>query len=434
MSKINSEQIKKYYNDILISHDKLKNIVKYTPLEFIKRLSNKYNSKVYFKREDQQIVRSYKIRGAYNNIININKKDIYNGIVCASAGNHAQGVAYICNILKIKGHIFMPKITTKQKIDKVKFFGENFIDIKLVGNNYDDSYKSALVFAKKNNIKFVHPFDSIETIIGQGTLGIEIIKDMPDVNYIIVPIGGGGLLAGICLAIKNINPNCNILGIDPAGAPKMFISLKKGNPVKLDNIDPFIDGAALKQVGDIPFKIISQYIKKVLLVEEGKVCNEMIDIYQYEGIITEPAGALSVAALEQVKDIIKGKKVVCIISGGNNDIKRYNEIIDRSMIFQKLKYYFILKYNNSISILRQLINSLDVISKNNFILFNINNTQSFFLEFKLNNINYIKKIINCFKQNNISYENINNNYQSILHIKRNYLINNNSLYLGIGHN
>lgn len=330
--------------DVERAHELLKKIVTHTPLQYNARLSDKYGASIYFKREDQQIVRSYKIRGAYCNIYSLDPAQREKGVVCASAGNHAQGFAYSCSLMKIKGFVFMPQVTPKQKIRRVQNFGGEWVTIELVGNTFDEAAHVASKFCLENNLTYVHPFDNLHTIAGQGTVGHEILEDMPDVEVVIVPVGGGGLISGVSAFLKDKNPAIQVIGVDPQGAPKMVEALKAGYPVNLDKIDNFIDGAAVKKAGDITFEFVKKYTTKVIAVAEGKVCTNMIELYQNEGLTIEPAGALSVAALDALQDQIHGKKVVCIISGGNNDIARYPEVIDRSLIYEGLKHYFIVEF------------------------------------------------------------------------------------------
>lgn len=336
----------------------LKGIVTHTPMHRVPRLSEEYEADIWFKREDLQLVRSYKIRGAYNTIVNLETQAARRGVVCASAGNHAQGVAYSCRLMKIKGHIFMPQVTPRQKVEKVRSFGGEWIRVELTGTTYDEAYEQALGFCQDRNMTFVHPFDNIDTIIGQGTVGVEIFEDHPDAEVLVVPVGGGGLLAGLSLLAKHVNPACRIIGVDPAGAPKMVEALREGGPVRLESIDPFVDGAAVRQVGSLPFNICSIFSDKVIATREGKVCGTMIELYQQEGIIAEPAGVLSVAGLDQLRDDIRGKKVVCVLSGGNNDLARYPEVIERSLIYEGLKHYFIIEFAQQPGQLRTFLNKV----------------------------------------------------------------------------
>lgn len=333
-------------------------VVRHTPLHPVPRLSEKYQAEIYFKREDQQVVRSYKIRGAYNTMINLEADARRRGVVCASAGNHAQGVAYSCKMMQVKGHIFMPEVTPRQKLEKVRSFGGDWVRIELVGTTYDEAYEQAIAYCQAQKMTFLHPFDHIETIIGQGTVGTELFADLPDAEVIIVPVGGGGLLSGVSVVARHLNPDCKVYGVDPAGAPKMVEALREGSPVRLDTMDPFIDGAAVRQVGAIPFHICSLFAERVIATREGKVCSTMIELYQQEGIIAEPAGVLSIAALDQLKDEIRGKKVVCILSGGNNDLARYPEVIERSLVYEGLKHYFIIEFAQKPGELRTFLNKV----------------------------------------------------------------------------
>ncbi len=348
--------------EITLAYERIKDVVRKTPLEYSKRLSIKYGAEIYLKREDLQEVRSYKIRGAFNFIFSLTQEERHRGVVCASAGNHAQGFAYSCNLLKIRGIVIMPEITPRQKNQRVKLFGDGFVDIELIGTTFDESSAAATEFCEKNNMVFVHPFDDLRTIAGQGTVGLEIYSDLPEVDFILAPIGGGGLVSGISLYFQEKNSKTKLIGVDPAGAPKMATALKTGYPVTLEKIDTFIDGAAVKRAGNLTYEIISANLEKVLVSEEGKVCTTMIELYQNEGIVAEPAGALALSALDQVKEEIKGKKVVCILSGGNNDILRYPEIMERSLIYEGLKHYFIVEFAQKPGQLRTFVEK--ALSKN----------------------------------------------------------------------
>ncbi|BDQ04758.1 MAG: L-threonine dehydratase biosynthetic IlvA [Candidatus Dojkabacteria bacterium] len=334
---LTAETIQKAYQNI-------KNVVNHAPLQYSARLSNKYKAKIYLKREDLQTVRSYKIRGAYNLISSLSEEEKSRGVICASAGNHAQGFAYACASLGIRGIVYMPEVTPVQKINKVKKFGGQFVHIELVGRTFDEAFQASKRRAEDDGLVYVHPFDDERTIAGQGTVGIEILEDLPDTDIIIVPIGGGGLISGISTYAKSVISGIKVFGVDPAGAPKAVEALNVGHPVELTNIDTFIDGAAIKKIGTITFNIIKEKVDKVFVVPEGKVCTSMIELYQEEGIIAEPAGALAVAALDSVESDTQGKNVVCIISGGNNDISRYPEIMERSLIYEGLKHYFIIEF------------------------------------------------------------------------------------------
>src|SRR3990167_5199583 len=324
------------------AREHLRGVVRETPLQFHKGLSEKFGAKIYLKREDLQVVRSYKLRGAYNRMRLLTAPEKKRGVVCASSGNHAQGVAFSCNALKIKGIIFMPVVTPNQKIEKVKHFGGKYAEIKLVGNTFDDASIASKVFTKENNMNYVHPFNDPFTIAGQGTVGKEIYEKLDGkIDYLISTIGGGGLICGVSTYLKNKNKKIKCIGVEPEGAASMYEALKKGKVVTLEKIDTFVDGAAVKTVGELTYKICRQNLEKVIRVPSGKDCTAMIELYQNEGIIAEPAGALAVASLDDLAQNIKGKTVVCIISGGNNDILRYPEIMERSLVYQGRKHYFI---------------------------------------------------------------------------------------------
>ena len=310
-----------------------------------RELSSRYNAKVFLKREDLQIVRSYKIRGAYNKIKSLDADQLKNGVVCASAGNHAQGVAFSCNHLGIKGHIYMPTTTPKQKIEQVKMFGNGQIEIVLTGDTFDTSNKLAMNFAKENNKTFIHPFDDPKTIEGQATIGLEILQDSKEkIDYIFVPIGGGGLASGVGAYIKSISPETKVIGVEPAGAAGMKASVDNGGVVELDKVDKFVDGAAVKKVGEYTYDICKEVLDDIVVVPEGAVCTTILELYNKSAIVVEPAGALSITALRFYADKIKGKNVVCIVSGSNNDIARSEEIKEKSLLYEGLKHYFIVRF------------------------------------------------------------------------------------------
>ena len=336
---------------------KLKEVVKKTPLQFNGRLSKLYGAKVYFKREDLQEIRSYKIRGAFNKMIHLTNKERSQGVVTASAGNHAQGVALSCTKLKIKGIVFMPVVTPTQKIERVKYFGDGYVQIKLVGQSYDESTKAAKEYSHKSKAVYIPAFDDKSVINGQGTVGKEIFEELKGkVDLVLVPIGGGGLISGVSIYLKEKNKNIKVFGVEAKGADCMDKSLKVGKIISLDSVDTFCDGCAVKTPGKLNFDICKKYVDTIILVDTGYVAKAIVDIYQNEGIITEPAGALSISALENIKDKIKGKTVVCIISGGNNDLLRYPEILERSLAFQQKKYYFLIDFAQKPGQLKKFVN------------------------------------------------------------------------------
>jgi len=338
---------------------RLKGIVEHTPLMRNFNLSENYDCNLFLKREDLQVVRSYKIRGAYNKMSSMPKKDLAKGIVCASAGNHAQGVALACSKLGVDGKIYMPGTTPKQKIDKVRRFGKDRVEIVLGGDTFDASYKMALADSEENNKTFVHPFNDEKVIEGQATVGLEILEDCDqDIDFVFVAIGGGGLASGLGSCLKQISPKTKIIGVEPEGAAAMYQSMQKNELVTLEKIDPFVDGAAVQRVGDITFNFCKNIIDDMVLVPEGKVCSTILQLYNEEAIVAEPAGALTIAALDFYKEKIKGKNVVCVVSGGNNDITRTEEIKERSLLYEGLKHYFLIRFPQRAGALREFLNNV----------------------------------------------------------------------------
>jgi threonine dehydratase len=341
--------------DIIIANQMIKDVVLRTPLQRNEYLSNLYDCNIYLKREDLQVVRSFKIRGAFYMIQSLSPEERSKGVVCASAGNHAQGVAYSCSKLGINGKIFMPTTTPRQKVDQVKRYGGSFVEVILTGDTFDDSYFEAKTYCDNHQMSFVHPFDDYRTIAGQGTIGMEIMNDIDKVDMLFAGIGGGGLVAGVSTYMKGINPNCTIIGVEPQGAPSMKRSIEAGEVITLDKIDPFVDGAAVKQVGQITFQIVKDLVDDIVLVPEGKTCSTILELYNQIALVVEPAGALSIAALDFYRSEIKGKNVVCIVSGGNNDIDRMQEMKELSMIYEGLKHYFIVSFPQRAGALREFV-------------------------------------------------------------------------------
>ena len=347
---------------------RLQNIVNHTPLQLNANLSRKYQCNVYLKREDLQIVRSYKLRGAYNMMSSLLEDKLAKGVVCASAGNHAQGFAYSCKKLDVKGVVFMPIVTPKQKVNQTKMFGEGNIEIRLVGDTYDDCAVAAKQFTEENDMTFIPPFDDLRIIEGQGTVGVEILEQFSDLSptggggggldYVFVPVGGGGLSAGVGSCFKTFSPKTKIIGLEPEGAPSMYEAMKAGRPVTLSHIERFVDGAAVKRVGDLTFSICKDVLDDLHLVPEGKVCSTILKLYSEDAIVVEPAGALSIAALDDFTREIKGKNIVCIVSGSNNDIDRMQEIKERSLQYEGLKHYFLINFAQRPGALKEFVNNV----------------------------------------------------------------------------
>ncbi len=323
------------------------------------QLSEKYGCHVYIKREDLQYVRSFKLRGAYYKIMKVEKMAREKGIVCASAGNHAQGVAYACAQLGINGKIFMPQTTPKQKVNQVKMFGRDHVEIILTGDTFDDSSARATKYATDNDRIFIHPFDDLDIIAGQGTVAVEIMNDIEEpIDYVFSSIGGGGLLSGLSTYIKNVSPTTRMIGVEPAGAASMQAAFDNKGATIVDPIDKFVDGAAVQCVGQHTYEICRKYVSDIVPVPEGKVCSTILELYNLHAIIAEPAGALPIAALDFYKEEIKGKSIVCVISGGNNDIGRMQEIKEKSLIYEGLLYYFIVNFPQRAGALRQFLDEV----------------------------------------------------------------------------
>jgi threonine dehydratase len=374
--------------DFTAAAQRLKNVVNRTPLQLNVNLSKKYECNLYLKREDLQVVRSYKLRGAYNMMSSLSPEQLQRGVVCASAGNHAQGFAYSCKKLGVKGVVFMPVISPNQKISQTKMFGDNFIEVKLVGDTFDDCAIAAKKYTEENGMTFIPPFDDYKIIEGQATVGVEIFeqfnnqqdklqqnklhqsitpisevslsadwrKDRRGLDFIFMAVGGGGLSAGVGSYFKTFSPQTKIIGVEPKGAPSMYEALKAGEPVTLENIERFVDGAAVKRVGDITFSICKDVLDDMLLVDEGKVCTTILQLYNEDAIVAEPAGVLSIAALDEYAEQIKGKNIVCVIGGGNNDIDRMQEIKERSLQYEGLKHYFLIRFAQRPGALKEFVN------------------------------------------------------------------------------
>lgn len=348
--------------DVEKAYEVLKSVVKHTPLEYDFYLSEKYHCNVYLKREDLQRVRSFKLRGAFYAISRLSAEQLAKGVVCASAGNHAQGVAYTCKRMTVPATIFMPTTTPQQKVSQVKFFGGSNVEVVLVGDTFDASATAAKEFAAAHGQTFIPPFDDPDIIAGQGSLAVEMVKDLnkahEQADYVFAGIGGGGLISGVATYLKAKSPITKIIGVEPDGAPSMTAALKQNQVVTLDKIDKFVDGAAVKEVGSLTFQHAKVLVDEVTTISEGAVCSTILDMYTKQAIVAEPAGALSVAALETYREEIKDKTVVCIVSGGNNDINRMQEIEERSLLHEGLKHYFIVNFSQRPGALKEFVNDV----------------------------------------------------------------------------
>lgn len=400
--------------DFNTATERIKQVVTKTPLVYNHHLSKKYDCNIYLKREDLQVVRSYKIRGAYNMLSSLPKEKLECGVVCASAGNHAQGFAYSCNKLNIKGVVFMPFITPKQKIQQTEMFGEDNIQIILVGDTFDDCAIEAKKFTIENGMTFIPPFDDYRIIEGQATVGVEIYNELSNIDYVFIPVGGGGLAAGVGAYLKTVTPKTKIIGVEPAGAPSMLAALKAGHPVTLENIERFVDGASVKRVGDITYSFCKDVLDDLHLVAEGKVCSTILQLYNEDAIVVEPAGALSIAVLDDYADAIKGKNVVCIVSGSNNDIDRMQEIKERSLQYEGLKHYFLIRFAQRPGALKEFVNRVlgptDDITRFEYMQRNNKEAGPALVGIELKNRDDYKRLINQMKLMNFSYTELNNDH------------------------
>lgn len=344
------------------AYQTLKHAVSHTPLQYDRSLSEKYGATILLKREDLQKVRSFKLRGAYYAIHQLSQKQLANGVVCASAGNHAQGVAYTCQEIDTKAVIFMPTTTPQQKIAQVRFFGGNKVEIQLVGDTFDRSAQAAKEYAQEQQMTFIDPFNDAQIIAGQGTLALEMMADAAaegyQADYVLAAIGGGGLISGVGAYVKNTSPATKVIGVEPLGATSMQVAFDNQGPKALAKVDKFVDGAAVEEVGDLTYEHATAYVDELVAVDEGLVCSTILDLYSKQAIVCEPAGALSVAALDLLQEEIRGKTVICVISGGNNDINRMGEIEERSLVYEGLKHYFVVNFPQRPGALKEFVSEV----------------------------------------------------------------------------
>jgi threonine dehydratase len=336
----------------------LTTVVRRTPLEPSGRLAAAAGRSVLLKREDIQLCRSYKVRGAYNLIASLDQTQRGRGVVCASAGNHGQGLAYACSALSLHGRVYLPTSTPRQKRQRIEAIGGPWVELHFSGGNYDEASAAALEDCRRSGAVYVHAFDDARTIAGQGTVAIEIAEQAGgEIGTVVVPVGGGGLVAGVALWLREHLPATRIIGAEPAGAASMAAALLRGSPVDLDPIDTFVDGAAVSRVGDLTYPLVRDLVDELVSVPEGAVCSEMLDLYQSEGIIAEPAGALASAALRLDGLSVKGT-TVCIVSGGNNDVSRYAEVVERSLLYEGLRHYFLVTFSQEPGSLRRFLDDV----------------------------------------------------------------------------
>lgn len=345
-------------SDIDAATDRLRGIARQTPLILSSRLTVAAGAQVWLKREDLQPVRSYKIRGAYNLIAQLSDEERARGVICASAGNHGQGVAMACATLGVHARIHVPSTTPRQKRERMTSLGGAFVDLVVNGETYDDAYRLARLAAERDGLVMVPAFDDARTIAGQGTVAREIVEQLgtaPDV--VLVPVGGGGMVAGMLTWFAANHPETRVIGVEPSGAPCMQAAFDAGKPVVLRTIDTFVDGAAVRKAGELTYQIARHHDLDLLSVPEGRICVEMLDLYQIDGIIAEPAGALASAAIGDWLPT-PGQTVVAILSGGNNDVARYAEVIERALVYEARKHYFLVSFPQEPGALRRFLDDV----------------------------------------------------------------------------
>ncbi|MEW1841952.1 threonine ammonia-lyase IlvA [Nonomuraea angiospora] len=339
--------------------ERLRPVIRHTALEPNQRLSGLLGGQVLLKREDAQICRSYKVRGAFNLIASLTDEERRRGVVCASAGNHGQGVAFACARLGISGRVYVPSTTPRQKRERIAALGGDRVEVVVGGGTYDEASGAAHADSEHTGAVYVHPFDDVRTMAGQGTVGLEILAQCEEPPHtVVVPVGGGGLISGIAVWLREHSPSTRIVGAEPAGAASMRAALDHGGPLALPELDTFVDGAAVGRVGDATFPLVKDLVDEVVAVDEGAVCTEMLDLYQTDGIIAEPAGALAGAAARELLPYVSGGPVVCVVSGGNNDVSRYNEVLERSLVHIGLRHYFLVTFPQRPGALRHFLDEV----------------------------------------------------------------------------
>lgn len=339
--------------------ERLRPVIRHTALEPNQRLSGLLGGQVLLKREDAQVCRSYKVRGAFNLIASLTDEERRRGVVCASAGNHGQGVAFACARLGISGRVYVPSTTPRQKRERIAALGGDRVEVVVGGGTYDEASGAAHADSEHTGAIYVHPFDDVRTMAGQGTVGLEILAQGEEPPHtVVVPVGGGGLISGIAVWLREHSPKTRIVGAEPAGAASMRAALDHGGPVALPELDTFVDGAAVGRVGDATFPLVKDLVDEVVAVDEGAVCTEMLDLYQTDGIIAEPAGALAGAAARELLPYASGGPVVCVVSGGNNDVSRYNEVLERSLVHIGLRHYFLVTFPQRPGALRHFLDEV----------------------------------------------------------------------------
>lgn len=409
--------------DVVKAYKTLGPHVTQTPLQRDNYLSEKYGAEIYLKREDLQIVRSFKLRGAFYAIDQLSDEELSNGVICASAGNHAQGVAYTCKQKKVPATIFMPTTTPKQKINQVKYHGGDFVKIMIQEDTFDKCKGAAHKYANKHDLTFIEPFDDKNVILGQGTVGVEIHQELESrgvqADGILIPIGGGGLISGVGTYVKNKMKGTNLIGVEPSGAASMKLAVENDKPTELDEVNKFCDGTSVAKVGKMTFHYSKKYSDQFVTVPEGQVSQSILDLYSKQAIVAEPSGALTVAALEQMKDEIKGKIIVCLISGGNNDINRMAEIEERALVYEGMQQYFVIQFPQRAGALREFVtdvlNSDDDITRFEYTKKINRSSGPVFIGIRLGKYENLRQLLERIEQFDPNYINVTEN-PSLYHL------------------
>lgn len=390
-------------------------VIEPTTLQRNELLSDRYLSKIYLKREDLTPIRSYKLRGAFNFF----RKALAGGnkgkrFVCASAGNHAQGFAFCCQHFDVDGIVFMPVTTPKQKVYKTEVFGNGRVEIRAFGDIFDQCNQEAIRFARETEAILVPPFDHNDIIEGQASVGLELLSQLPEeIDILIIPVGGGGLAAGVCQIMEQLSPKTKVLFVEPKGAPSFARSLKAGKRIRLKEVDNFVDGAAVTQMGALNFGILKKHDPSdVIHIAEDKLCETIIEMLNHDGIVLEPAGALGVAALERIpgrRERLKGKTIVCITSGGNFDFERFHDVKERALKSSGLKKYFVLRLPQRPGALQEFLSLLgpdDDIARFEYLKKSARNFGSILVGVETSKKSNFKTFTNRMKQAGIEFHDI----------------------------
>ena len=346
-----------YLERIKEARENIRNVVTKTPLLYSSVFSKSSNNDVYMKCENLQLTGAYKIRGALNKIISLSEEEKVKGVICSSAGNHAQGVAYASSLIGVKSCIVMPETTPYLKVESTKNYGGNIV---LHGKCYDDAFIKAKTIEEEEGKVFIHPFNDMDVIYGQGTIALEIFEEINDLDYILVPIGGGGLISGISLAAKALNPNIKIVGVQAEGAPSMALSIQKDKICTLDSVNTIADGISVKTPGSKTFEIVREYVDEIITVSENDIVESFLLLVEKHKLVAEASGVVTLAALKKIK--VKNKKVCCILSGGNIDMLTISKLINNGLVSKGRLFCFSVELKN---VPGELLKISEILAKEN---------------------------------------------------------------------